>query len=304
MAKASRLAKKGRKVDPSYRVVSKEEFFPVQRIYQLGVISDGPYANTVKFHSIPRALCEVNNRLYRTARLYNATVELDNDAPAGNYEVYVLANTWMLTKAYQAAKAAYETAIVEERAAIDSDQMARWQDFRPNQATSAEVIGAFLADQALTQGERNDGEHATTLIYDAAGNARVFTLADTTGASTYSLYDEYDKMGAVDNNPQNVEAGGYNDLLADTQAAQVTDLQQRGERPPYSNPNFNDRIWVKVATLTNAATGSQRLSTGVLDIPFGYVWIKAPSATFPDAKLTVRVKAGKYKGVSAHSMGA
>lgn len=297
-------AKKMKKTDPSFRDVSKEDYYPVQRKFPIGVISAGPYVSTRKFFSISRGLSEVNSRLYRTAYLYTAQVQLDNNAPAGDYEVWVLQNTWNVTKAVQAGMAAYNTAVAEERAEILKGQEARWSDFTPANGIASEICGAFLGSGTLTNIARNDGEHYNTRVYDSDGNLKAFTFDTVSGLNQYSLMAEYDGMGQVPTTPETNQAGGYVGMLADSEAAMVTDLQNLGDRPPYADPAFATNIWVKVATLTNASTGSQRLSTGFFEAPCGFVWIKSPTATFPDGQISVEVKAGKYKGVHGLSMGA
>lgn len=297
-------AKKMKKTDPSFRDVSKAEYYPIQRKFPLGVISDGPYVSNIKFFSISRGLSEVNSRLYRTGRLYTAQVQLDNNAPAGDYEVWTLQNTWNVTKAFQAGLAAYNTAVAEERAEILKGQEARWQDFTPYNGIASEILGAFLGNTSLTNVARNDGEHYDTRVYDSTGTLKLFTFDVASGGGQYSLMSEYDNMGQVDRSPETTRTGGYVGMLADSEAAMVTDLQEQGDRPPYADPAFAQNVWVKVATLTNSSPGSQRLSTGFFDAPCGFVWIKAPSPTFPDGQLSVEVKAGKYKGVHGLSMGA
>lgn len=297
-------AKRRKNTDPSFRDIKKEEYYPVQRKFQLGAISAGPYADPVKFLNVSRALSEVNSRLYRTGRLYTMSVQLDNSAPAGDYEVWVLQNTWNVTKAFQAGLAAYNTAMAEERAEIVKGQQARWQDFTPANGVSSEQVGAFLGNASLASAPRDDGEHYTTRVYDATGTLKEFSWAATSAGNRYSLLSEYDGMGSVDEAPQTAGAGGYVGMLADSDAAAIADLQAQGDNPPYANPNFATNIWVKVATLTNSSTGSQRLSTGMFEAPCGFVWIKSPTPTFADGQLTVELKSGKYKGVHGASMGA
>lgn len=297
-------AKRRKNTDPSFRDIKKEEYYPVQRKFQLGTISAGPYVDATKFLNVSRALSEVNSRLYRTGRLYTMSVQLDNSAPAGDYEVWVLQNTWNVTKAFQAGLAAYNTAMAEERAEIVKGMQARWQDFTPANGVSSEQIGAFLGNTSLVSAARNDGEHYTTRVYDATGTLKEFSWSASSAGNRYSLMAEYDGMGSVDEAPQTAGAGGYVGMLADSDAAAVADLQAQGDNPPYANPNFATNIWVKVATLTNSSTGSQRLSTGMFEAPCGFVWIKSPTPTFADGQLTVEVKAGKYKGVHGASMGA
>ena len=82
---------------------------------------------------------------------------------------------------------------------------------------------------------------------------------------------------------------------------ETDDLTNFGNQPPYSQSTFSDP-WVKIATLRDEA-GKQRLSTGYFTAPCGFVVVTnlAGEGT-PATNLHVTVKAGDYKGVSAHSM--
>lgn len=292
-------AKKKQSVDPSYTRM-KPDFFPVQRQFQIGVISAAPYVDRTKFLSTPQALSEINNRLYRVGNKYTLSIALDNDAPAGQYEVYCLVNSWQLANAFAAGRAAYETAIADETAIIG--KKARWHDFNPENGFSSEICGAFLSSSPGTFSARNDGEHINTQVTGTDGNTRMFTWGPTSSTSKYSLVREYDNMGNTDEQPITSVLGGYEELQPGTASQDIANIQQHGDLPPYARTAIPNVYLVKIATLENTATGSQRLSTGFFEALCGYVWIRGPTAEFPDAKLTCTVKAGNYKGVHAESM--
>lgn len=300
-------AKKHPMKDPSFRSI-KPEYYPVQLSYQLGAISEGPFSPAPWFHSVPRALSEVNHRLMRTGRRYTLKVDIDNDAAVeGNsIDVYALVDTWWVANAFASARAAYETAMAEERATLNKNQMARWQDFVPENGFASQIAGSFLANTSFTQRRRDEGEHVLTQVVDAAGVTRTFTWSPTPAATQYSIVNEYDNMGNVDDTPENSVAGGYATLKDDINSVELNVLQTSGDLPPYnrtSTVGSNDNILVKIATLELSGSGSKRLSTGFFNAPCGYIWLAGVGATFPDGKITVTCKAGNYKGTHALSMG-
>lgn len=306
MARKTARSKHPKSMDPSFRSISKAEYFPVQKSYSTTNEAAGPYTDVVKFLDTARALSEVNSRLYRRNRLYTLNVQLNNDAPAGDYEVWVLQNTWNITKAFQEGLAAYNTAVAEERTEILKGQSARWFDFTPANGVTNEALVAALGSAAggtITNAARNDGEHQDTVIYDEAGASKFFTWSPFSSAARYSLMAEYDAMGQTDTDPQVTELGGYVGLVADSDPGNIANLQGQGNNPPYANPTFATNYWVRVAVLQNSGTGSQRLSTGMFEAPCGFVWIKAPTPT-SGTECTVVHKSGSYKGVHALSMGA
>lgn len=278
----------------------------MQLSYQIGAISAGPYLNAPWFHSVPRALCEVNHRLYRTARRYTMKIDIDNDAAVeGNtIDVYALADTWWIANAVASARAAYESSNAEEKARLTKNQLARWNDFIPENGFASQIAGAFLADTSFTQNARNDGEHLASIVVDASGTTRTFSCGGTTG-SAYGMFTEYDNMGNVDDTPEASVSGGYNDLKEDVDSGEMNALQTRGDLPPYnriSTTGSNSNYLVKIATLELAGAGSKRLSTGFFNAPLGFVWFNGVGPTFPDGKITVTCKAGDYKGTHSLSM--
>lgn len=278
----------------------------MQLSYQIGAISEGPYLPAPWFHSVPRALSEVNHRLYRTARRYTMKIDIDNDAAVeGNkIDIFALADTWWVANALASARAAYETSNAEEKARLTKNQMARWNDFIPENGFASQIAGAFLATSSFTSAARDDGEHLPSIVVDASGTQRTFTWGGTTGTA-YGIVTEYDNMGNVDDTPESSVTGGYNDLKEDVDSGEMNALQTRGDLPPYNRTNTkgsNSNYLVKIATLELAGAGSKRLSTGYFNAPCGFVWFDGVGGAFPDGKITVTVKAGDYKGTHSLSM--
>ena len=298
-------AKKNKAADPSFKVY-KPEYYPVQRYFQTGAISAGPYLVQPWFVDTARALSEINHRLYRRSRCYTMKIDVDNDASvAGNtIDVYVLANTWYVANAVASARAAVETARAEERASLGGKQMARWNDFTPENGFATQIAGCFAAASPGSMTARDNGEHVITVVNDAAGNAKTFTLSGSTGTNAFNIFEEYDDSSDPITTPDTNETGSYGELKADYETADVTRLQNDGNLPPYG-ANFHGgsgNFLVKVATLQVGGTGSQRLSTGFFEAPLGYVWLDGVGATYPDGKITFTAKGGNYKGVHAPSM--
>jgi hypothetical protein len=298
-------AKKSKAEDPSYKVY-KPDYYPVQRYFQTGAISAGPYVPGTWFVDFARGLSEINHRLYRRSRCYTLKIDVDNDAAMdGNtVDVYVLANTWYVANAVASARAAVETARSEEMALVGSKQLARWNDFIPSNGFATQIAGCFAAASPGTQTARDNGEHVITVITDAGGNNKTFTLSGTSGLNAYNIFEEYDDAGDPITTPDSTQSGAYAELKADVGAGELTRIQNDGNRPPYSD-GFHGafgNILVKVATLSVGGTGSQRLSTGFFEAPLGYVWLDGLGATYPDGKITMTAKGGNYKGVHAPSM--
>lgn len=307
MARKSKTAysKKMQTNDPSFRKL-KPAYFPVQLKYHLAPISAGPYAPATWFHDTARALCEVNHRLYRRGRKYTVRIDIDNDAAVdGNkIDIYALADTWWVANAYAAARAAYETAVAEERLTVG--QHGRWNDFIPENGFASQIVGAALASSPGVFNVRNDGEHTTTLIDDAAGNTRNFSWGPVSGGSEFSIISEYDAMGRTTTDPPfSGSLGGYTELDTNIETADVARIQNDGNSPPYSALNTKgsqSNYLVKIATLELSGAGSKRISTGFFEAPCGFVWLDGVGATFPSGKISVTVKAGDYKGAHALSM--
>ena len=97
-------AKRSKNDDPSYRSL-KADYYPVQRTVNLATASQA----TLGICDVARQLSVVNHRLYRQGKTYQVKIDLENraDTNAGvkTYEVWALADTWYVQKAWQLARA-------------------------------------------------------------------------------------------------------------------------------------------------------------------------------------------------------
>ena len=250
---------------------SKSKRYPVQRHSEIGGLADS--ADHLQI-DVAKHLSELNHRLYRQSRVYRCKVNhLGNPTDRGKVDVYVLRDTWMLQKAYQMAKDAFDKNMSEERADISKSNMARWQDFRivlDHKASGiTEKLPLKRANGTLNTTTMSSGEFNESQVYKEDGTAMTFGLF---GFSTrWSIVEEYDKTADVDLAPSNTVTGSdinpYGALDDDNQAAARNDLQLRGNAPPY-NPNSldGDSLLRKVGSI-GSNTGAQRLSTGFFDAP-------------------------------------
>jgi hypothetical protein len=97
----------------------------------------------------------------------------------------------------------------------------------------------------------------------------------------------------------------YDDLMSDDSAAMASDLQTKGNLPPYDATGVNaGEPWVRVGTLSAGA--SSKLSTGFFNAPCGFVIITQgggfENAIVQEEFLSWTVKSGDYKGVHAPSL--
>ena len=253
---------------------------------------------------LPKFLSESNHRLYRQSRVYKAKVNFLSAPVANNglIHVYVLRDTWMLQKAYQMAKDAYDKNMSEERADISPTNMARWQDFRinldPKSSGVTDLRPTVRATGTLGTSTLGNGEFIDTRVFKEDGTAMTFGLYGT--SVRWSIVEEYDKTADVDSMPANQVSGSdinpYGALDDDNQQAARDDLQNRGNAPPY-DPNSLDgaKLFRRVATLGVGAQ-SHKTSTGVFEAPLGIVVIvfEEPESV---PHLELEVSTGDYKGV-------
>ena len=250
-------------------------------------------------------LAKTNRRLYRQSRFYSVKLDLDANATRA-VDVWALADSWMVERAL---KMGYDMYLENSEAARDrlkEDAIARWEDFRVLSGAAITIANPLQYSEDQTPDELASGEFLTTFVEDASGAARSFTWGGGT-ASKYSLLEEYDKAGNAQSSPNTTTADmPYDSLMADDSQAMGTNLQNRGNAPPYDANGVNAaKTWVKIATL-DAASTAQKLSTGYFTAPCGIVLLAdvlAPTSqpvVIEDLQWTV--KAGDYKGVHAPSM--
>lgn len=261
---------------------------------------------------VDRLLSQVNHQLFRQSRLYEAKIDLEVGVDNGiKVDVFALVNTWWLRKAYKMAYDKFMENSAEERAAANG-KLARWHDFRVYNGLPGTGPTAFAATDAAAWNDPTalmgkfdaDQEYHYTELHDAAGVQYNLSFSGAPPGNYYNIIDEYDNAASTDDSPSQVQGqvpyDGLEDTIDDDAMAHITG---DGNSPPYNKTNLENHVWVKIATLTTNSTGQQKLSTGYFTAPAGLIAIKSsvPLSTTEDA-LTLCVKPGNYKGVSAPSM--
>ena len=293
--------------DPSFKKTKPLEYFPVQRkVYLSGNASPASQTGLI---DAGRLASTINHRLYRYGKKYTLKVDMDVDAVGAgeSIEVWALADSWAVQKAFEEAKMVFDLAYKNERENLSKEARARWFDFRALSGISGDTMYATVANDptgvaALLTG----GSFDESIVEDQAGVQRKFSWRTATSASQYSIPAEYDLSGNTTTSPTaSTSSGPYADLQADSSVIEMNALQIRGATPPYEANSFPG-VWVKIATLQLSGTeGAQRLSTGYFDAPCGQVVLKlsgAASTTTINNKVAVEFRAGDYKGLRAHNM--
>lgn len=298
--------------DPSFRKKKPLEYFPIARKTDLGFAGAG---TPVGYSDAGSILSRLNNRLYRYGKLYDLKLDLSAAAAPGVvFEVWALSNTWYVQKAFEEAKAAYDKAYEDEKEFVNETNVARWRDFRVTPLATPSfnaVVGDWAYPRSATvpgaAANITAGSIVDSIVEDNAGATKAFTWAATSSGSYYSCIAEYDLAGNQTRSP-NVGTGDmpFEGLQADSSTVEAAALQTRGQDPPYGATSFNG-IWVKVGELTVGAAGQTRLSTGYFHAPCGVFAVKSVGGANDigaDAgdNISLEVRAGKYKGVSAVNM--
>ena len=194
--------KKGAREDPSFRDL-KAEYYPVQRQIQL---ANGA-STTNSLIDVGKNLSVVNHRLYRQGKTYQVKIDIDNrgDAAVGpaQYEVYALADTWYVQKAWQLARATYLQATAGERAVMSSSKIARWEDFRVSAGVSStNDMLPYQYSPALAGARNTDGEFLVSeIVLEDGATERSFTWSNSPAASEFGILKEYDKSGNTNKHP-------------------------------------------------------------------------------------------------------
>lgn len=299
-------AKKQVMKDPSFRKTKPLSYLPVQRKIQLGV-SGSPGTQSATFDT-GRILSQQNHRLYRYGKRYTQKIDVDPSAlnPGSTVDVWALADTWMVQKAFEEAAVVFKRAYTDERENLTKEARARWFDFRVTSGITATDMFPVVDSNPTTAAFALivNGEIVNSVVEDAAGVTRTFTWAGATSAGSYSLIGEYNLAGNTSGSPGNPTGSGpYDDLEADASAVEMQAQQNDGNFPPYDANNLPS-VWVKVATLTVGPAGNQKLSSGYFDAPCGLVYLKATGQTIDSLgnNISLTVQSGDYKGVKAHNM--
>lgn len=259
-----------------------------------------PQANS--YVRIPRALSIINQRLYREHRGYYAEINLSARDAQTTIEVYTLAPNWFTLGALRMAKEQYDKAMREERKMVASP--GRWHDFHVR-------VGISGADE-LVPGGLDGGllENVTDItgsswpesqITDDNGATKRFCLFGASSSVQYNVFEEYDAMGNISQDPSNpTTQGGYDRLDGTVREENIVALQERGASPPYNPDSMSTRM-VKVGEVYSTASGNQSLSTGVFYAPLGFVYLKGYAAVGTNL-CTLNVVPGTYKGVHTSAL--
>ena len=193
---------------------SRSKRYPVQRNVGLTAQTPSP-PNLVVDGS--RMLSQTNHRLYRQSRYYEMSVSIDaNLAEGTTVDVYALADSWMVQKAHQMAKMAWDESNAEEMKMLNG-RTARWNDFRvAHGLVPAGGIDIALATnylkRTLAASSFTVGEFDNSTVVDQAGATKGFTWGTPDG-SFYSIIEEYDASGNTSIDPTVPATGPYNGLL-------------------------------------------------------------------------------------------
>ncbi|AXF52623.1 MAG: putative capsid protein [Cressdnaviricota sp.] len=283
---------------------TRSKHYPVQR--NIGLSATSPAAANLVVDG-PKNLSQTNHRLYRQSRYYEMSVTLDTDLAEGTtVDVYALADSWMVQKAYQMAKDAFDESNAEEMKML-SGRVARWNDFRvahglvPTGGIDTALATNYLK-RTLAATPFTVGEFQLSNVVDQAGTTRDFSWggADPT---TYSIIEEYDASGNTNVDPTQPATGPYNGLLPNLEAGAAEALQADGNNPPYDANDIGQALWIKVGTL-HLGAGRQRSTTGFFTAPCGFVALMGAGTIIADnaTNMSVEFKRGDYKGVHAPSM--
>lgn len=263
---------------------------------QVPLVQPSPFDGVAtKAIDTAHVLSNYNHRLYRQQYVYNVKLNIAVDDP-NTYLVFCLKDTWMTRNAYKKAYEAYLNNTKEERAVLGKNMIARWEDFRVEigypTIQPADGIG-LLANPA--------GEILPSEVTDEAGNQYTFSFNDGASAGTkLHIMAEYDKMGNVQKSPEGPASSvAYGGLDDDVNFAQASDLQQRGDEPPYDADQVQATNLRYVRTLSASGNNAQ-LSTGFFMAPAGLIVVQGMAAN--SQPFVLEVSSGKYKGVMAEKM--
>lgn len=248
-------------------------------------------------------LSKQNYQLFRQGGLYRGTLRLDIDVPVGEtYEIYTLADSWMLRSAWRKACEAYYNSTMPERMSLV--HKAKWEDFRVGLgnfvATSNKIVSTrYSTVSSFTP--LTGGEFVLSQVVDSNNVERVFYV-DVSGPTAYDILSEFQNTYKTVETPVITEVA-YGDLEDHLDDATVENLTDNQNNPPYDREVDDVNPFLKVATLGRNADGSQYLSTGIIDIPLGFVLIRMSTAENDTNKLSFEAQSGKYKGVFFESYG-
>lgn len=271
---------------------STQSSFPLQRVSPVG-------PGTTLQLAVDKELSHMNARLYRQHGCYKVKINLlDLGTTVQNVEVFALANTWYVNNAIREAKKVHDLGMSEE---IAHGGTSRWYDFRIQGLASPEFIRAAPSGSPVgpptALGAPLNGEYNYSVMEDALGVSKTWSVATASGATVWNIFQEYDAMKNTSNDPGVPAAGGYTDATDALDNTNLNLLQERANAPPYDRDTLNPNVFVNVGHLFRDLNGNQRLSTGFFDAPLGLVFLKY-GAEGLNPILELECATGNYKGVS------
>lgn len=262
----------------------------------------------------PRVASQINHTLLRQGGMYRCRIQLDQDMPAGTYQVFALRGTWMLEAAFRFAHEKWYENHAEEMTRLSKGQNARWRDFRISNGLSgtthtylnANVTGLDGANLVTTQ--LTQGEFVLSSVTAENGTEYTFRVHDTTGTSgnSYNILQEYSERGNTQLSPDSADAShAYAEVDNDSKDANIANLQNDGNAPPYDKDNMEAGYpWMKVAELNVGGQREADYITPFFDVPLGMIVLKVPSTIATGSTgIYVEGAKGKYKGFSFESYG-
>lgn len=255
---------------------------------------------------VHETLSKTNHRLYSQGGIYRGKITIDDNI-TGRLEVFALVETWWLCKAWRLARRMYNKAVKDERKMLGKKGQAKWHDFRVDHGfQGAAPLNGMLYNAStsptgwstISIGEfdlsRVDAEGA------APGVGQSFTFGPGIPGAKWGIVQEFDRTYNVTQTPSTVIADLPYDELDEVKISETDydEVQDNGNLPPYSQNTLPSSVWVKIAALDGDAGDSGRVSTGVFDIPFGYIAVRNVSGgTLPDGSVRFEASKGSYKGV-------
>lgn len=257
-------------------------------------------------------LSKLNHRLYRQGRMYEARVIINDPTNlSSKIEVLTIADTWMNRNAYNKALETYMNATKEERKML-GNQKARWEDFRVYHGIDApapprkEVNPCQISSSSMGYTAYTAGEFEISEV-ESEGTSTTYHFSwgpEISGVNNFfSIPAEYEKQSNTDTTPTTVETDmPYAEVVDTHDPSEYENLQEHGNLPPY-NPNggFAGSPW----TLQHSLLGMDpefRLSTPYFKVPCGLLVLITNGNLNADGQISIEIKAGDYKGVSADRM--
>lgn len=255
-----------------------------------------------------KVLSQMNHQLFRQSRNYCVKLDMDPSVASGTtIDVYALVDTWWLSKAYKLAKETFDNNSREELAQLKT-MKARWNDFRVDHgldpvAFQKELVAAGATTPGTWTAYTANQDYQMSEVHDANDVSNTFRFVGT-GANTWNIIDQYDLTGNTQTTPSNPTGSIAYDGLEDTMDdGQMDHLSLDGAFPPYNRINFENGVFVRIATLTTNTNGLQKLSTGYFNAPAGLIVLQSTTPiSQDDVMVSMTAKEGKYKGIHAPSM--